>query len=153
MQPAVGCYNSWDNLRCSSCSPLGENSLWNGNIEHYIFIPYGPKSINPLGLRLSLNLQLGLVCSRSSFVNKLLYFVKVRLYRRKTVGVIKLSILLLLKSEQEWIMTSHCFTWMVSFIHAPFEILANTLQTRRRIWCNTPIHVDGKKFPNQLTCW
>ena len=25
MQPAVGCYNSWANLRNSSCSPLGEN--------------------------------------------------------------------------------------------------------------------------------
>ena len=24
IQPAVGCYNWWTNLRCSSCSPLGE---------------------------------------------------------------------------------------------------------------------------------
>ena len=31
IQPAVGCYNSWANL-CSSCSPLGEKSLWNGTI-------------------------------------------------------------------------------------------------------------------------
>ena len=28
----MGCYNSWANLRCSSCSPLGEKSLWNGTI-------------------------------------------------------------------------------------------------------------------------
>ena len=28
-----GCYNSWANLRCSSCSPLGEKSLWNGTIQ------------------------------------------------------------------------------------------------------------------------
>ena len=32
IQPAVGCYNSWDNLRCSGCSPLGEISFWNGTI-------------------------------------------------------------------------------------------------------------------------
>ena len=25
IQPAMGCYNSWANLRCSSCSPPGEN--------------------------------------------------------------------------------------------------------------------------------
>ena len=25
IQPAGGCYNSWANLRCSGCSPLGEN--------------------------------------------------------------------------------------------------------------------------------
>ena len=25
IQPAVGCYNSWANLRCSGCYPLGEN--------------------------------------------------------------------------------------------------------------------------------
>ena len=29
IQPAVGCYNPWANLRCLS-SPLGEKSLWNG---------------------------------------------------------------------------------------------------------------------------
>ena len=28
----MGCYNSWANLRCSSCSPLGEKSFWNGTI-------------------------------------------------------------------------------------------------------------------------
>ena len=28
----MGCYNSWANLRSSSCSPLGEKSLWNGTI-------------------------------------------------------------------------------------------------------------------------
>ena len=30
----MGCYNSWAILRCSSCSPLGEKSLWNGTIGH-----------------------------------------------------------------------------------------------------------------------
>ena len=30
IQPPVGCYNSWTNIRCSDCSPLGEISLWNG---------------------------------------------------------------------------------------------------------------------------
>ena len=33
IQPAVDCYNSWANLRCSSCSPVDEKSLWNGTIE------------------------------------------------------------------------------------------------------------------------
>ena len=28
IQPAVGCYNSWANLRCSGCYPL-EEKLWN----------------------------------------------------------------------------------------------------------------------------
>ena len=32
IQPAVSCYNSWANLRCSCCSPLGEISLWNWTI-------------------------------------------------------------------------------------------------------------------------
>ena len=32
IQPTVGCYNSWANLRCSGCSPLGENLLWNSSI-------------------------------------------------------------------------------------------------------------------------
>ena len=32
IQPAVGCYSSWANLRCSSCSPLGDNFLWSGTI-------------------------------------------------------------------------------------------------------------------------
>ena len=32
MQPAVGCYNSWANLRCSGCYPLGEKLLWNRSI-------------------------------------------------------------------------------------------------------------------------
>ena len=29
IQLAVGCYNSWANLRCSGCYPLGEKLLWN----------------------------------------------------------------------------------------------------------------------------
>ena len=33
IQPAVGCYNSWANLRCSGCYPLGEKLLWNMSIE------------------------------------------------------------------------------------------------------------------------
>ena len=33
MQPAVVCYNSWANIQCSGCSPLGEISLWNGIIS------------------------------------------------------------------------------------------------------------------------
>ena len=28
----VGCYNSWANLRCSGCYPLGEKLLWNRSI-------------------------------------------------------------------------------------------------------------------------
>ena len=32
IQPAVGCYNSWANIPCLGCSPLGEKSLWNGTI-------------------------------------------------------------------------------------------------------------------------
>ena len=30
IQPAVGCYDSWANLRCSGCSPLGENCCETG---------------------------------------------------------------------------------------------------------------------------
>ena len=33
IQPAVGCYNSWANLWCSGCSPLGEKLLWNRTID------------------------------------------------------------------------------------------------------------------------
>ena len=40
IQPAVGCYNSWANLRCSGCYPLGEKLLWN-------------RSIGPLGTNFS----------------------------------------------------------------------------------------------------
>ena len=29
IQPSVGCYNSWANLRCSGCYPLGGKVLWN----------------------------------------------------------------------------------------------------------------------------
>ena len=29
IQPAVRCYNSWANLRCSGCYPLGGKLLWN----------------------------------------------------------------------------------------------------------------------------
>ena len=29
IQPAVGCYNSWANVRCSGCYPLVEKLLWN----------------------------------------------------------------------------------------------------------------------------
>ena len=32
IQPAIGCYNSWANLRCSGCYPLGEKLLWNRSI-------------------------------------------------------------------------------------------------------------------------
>ena len=38
IQPAMGCYNSWANLRCSSCSPLGEKSLWNGTNEGGVYV-------------------------------------------------------------------------------------------------------------------
>ena len=38
IEPAVGCYNSWANIRCSGCSPLGEISLWNGTIPACSFI-------------------------------------------------------------------------------------------------------------------
>ena len=33
IQPAVGCYNSWANLRSSGCYPLREILLWNRSIE------------------------------------------------------------------------------------------------------------------------
>ena len=33
IHPAVGCHNSWANLRCSGCVPLGEKLLWNRSIE------------------------------------------------------------------------------------------------------------------------
>ena len=32
IQPTVGCYNSWANLR--SCYPLGEKLLWNRSIDY-----------------------------------------------------------------------------------------------------------------------
>ena len=32
-QPAVGCYNSWANLRSSDCYPLGEKLLWSRYIH------------------------------------------------------------------------------------------------------------------------
>ena len=32
IQPAVGCYNSWANLRCSGYLPLGGKLLWNRSI-------------------------------------------------------------------------------------------------------------------------
>ena len=32
VQPAVGCYNSWANIRRSGCSPQVEISLWNGTM-------------------------------------------------------------------------------------------------------------------------
>ena len=35
MQPTVGCYNSWANSRCSGCSLLGEQLLWNRSIAVY----------------------------------------------------------------------------------------------------------------------
>ena len=31
-QPAVGCYNSWANLWCFGCLPLGERLVWNRSI-------------------------------------------------------------------------------------------------------------------------
>ena len=37
VQPAVGCYNSWANLRCSGCYPLGEKLLWNRSIQIQVF--------------------------------------------------------------------------------------------------------------------
>ena len=33
IQPVVGCYNSWANLRCSGCYPPGEKLLWNRSIS------------------------------------------------------------------------------------------------------------------------
>ena len=36
LQTAVGCCNSWTNLRCSGCSPLGEKMLWNRYIEIHL---------------------------------------------------------------------------------------------------------------------
>ena len=32
IRPAVGCYNSWANLRCSGCVPLGENYCETGQL-------------------------------------------------------------------------------------------------------------------------
>ena len=32
IQSAFGCYNTWTNLQCSGCSPLGEKLLWNRSI-------------------------------------------------------------------------------------------------------------------------
>ena len=39
IQPAVGCYNSWANLRCSRSYPLGGKSLWNRSIHRSRWIP------------------------------------------------------------------------------------------------------------------
>ena len=39
MQPAVVCYNSWANIRCSGCSPSEEISLWNGTISSCLSVP------------------------------------------------------------------------------------------------------------------
>ena len=36
-QPAVGCYNSWANVRYSGCSLLGEISLWTGVLKQPSF--------------------------------------------------------------------------------------------------------------------
>ena len=38
IQPAVGCYNSWANLRCSGCYPQGEKLLWNRSIQIWVSI-------------------------------------------------------------------------------------------------------------------
>ena len=32
--PTVGCYNEWANLRCSGCSPIGENHWEMGILRH-----------------------------------------------------------------------------------------------------------------------
>ena len=45
IQSAVGCYNSWVNLRCSGCYPLGEKLLWNRSIlpvSMLTFCHFGP---------------------------------------------------------------------------------------------------------------
>ena len=39
-QPAVGCHNSWANLRCSGCYPLGEKLLWNRSIGQCVSFKY-----------------------------------------------------------------------------------------------------------------
>ena len=36
IQPAVGCYNSWANLQCSGCYPLGEKLLWNRSFGPFL---------------------------------------------------------------------------------------------------------------------
>ena len=38
IQLAVGCYNSWANLWCSGCYPLGEKLLWNRSIAKMLWI-------------------------------------------------------------------------------------------------------------------
>ena len=38
-----GCYNSWANLGCSDCSPLGEKILWNRSITVKMLAQYQPQ--------------------------------------------------------------------------------------------------------------
>ena len=45
IQPAVGCYNPWANLRCSGCYPLGEKLLWSRSIVSPSFIFWHKDSI------------------------------------------------------------------------------------------------------------
>ena len=42
IQPAVGCYKPWANLRCSGCYPLGEKLLWNRSIMNSPWWFMGP---------------------------------------------------------------------------------------------------------------
>ena len=61
IQPAVGCYNSWANLRSSGCYPLGEKWLWNRSIGQVlirdiirsgiaIHTAYAPHLCNPYAI-------------------------------------------------------------------------------------------------------
>ena len=40
IQPAFGCYNSWANLRCSDCLPLGENYYETGLLQRVSLFQY-----------------------------------------------------------------------------------------------------------------
>ena len=83
---AVGCYNSWANVRCSGCYTLGEKLLWNRSISirdwqaFCIFIPLLKSKlfvINSLRLYLPQNIHFQVrivnLSNRSRFM-KILYF-------------------------------------------------------------------------------
>ena len=136
IQPAVGCYNSWANLRRSGCYPLGEKLLWKRSIET------GPWSqgVNPIfQCSVKIYLYFVLFCDtemawimkilphgRQRHIDRTVSKIRKNIYRSKLqdtfelYGHFQMFVGPLFKKKKPF--TKYCLTQWISKLPGSFEI-------------------------------
>ena len=143
IQPAVSCYNSWANLRCSGCYPLGEKLLWNRSIQQCLVTHVCPRELGDHCLASIHSLCKGWLIVNWSFMVTCIWYIKNGRFEtiitfwwyfdlwhglKKKLGHVFFLVSLWTHSGVEYLSVNHVLMYLITCILYWNPIASHTLQ-------------------------